>query len=132
MEETKLVPCAIWSNDCQGKKDFDGRLLGISCRCWPGPEGQVGFNSFDSSTGKFSTVPYGPKPSANASIHIEHGEPDEPDGYGDSTELVSAEFEADTEAEVKSLVEAWVTAKVNEIASVLTAHFATTKEGGEG
>lgn len=110
-------PCAAWTPDCQGKWDYDGRLLSISTRYYPGPEGG-GAMTFDTATSAFGTLPYGPRPHAHAAIHLNHGEPDRY-GYGDYLVLREAEFDADTEAEVKALVEAWVTAQVNDIARLL-------------
>lgn len=98
-------PCAEWSNNCQGKKDYDGRLLSISTRYWPASP--TSLNAYDTKTGKWSEVPYGGTPSASAAIHINFGEPDQY-GYGDYATLVEKEFSAPTEAEVKALVEAWV------------------------
>lgn len=115
-----IEPCAAWSNDCQGKKDYDGRLLSISTRYWPGPSGG-GAMLLDMDTGQCGTVAYGPKPSAHAAIHINHGAPDEPDGYGDYTALCEAEFSGDTEEEVKAKVEAWVKEKANAIVAALRA-----------
>lgn len=114
-----IEPCAAWSDDCQGKKDYDGRLLSISTRYWPGPSGG-GCMTFDTSTGQIGTAAYGPKPRANAAIVINHGAPDQ-NGCGDYTELCEAEFSGDTEAEVKAKVEAWVKEKANAIVAVLRA-----------
>lgn len=108
----ELEPCAMWSNDCQGKKDFDGRLLSISTRYWPASPSAP--NEFNTATGKWTTAPYGAKPSAAASIVINHGAPDQY-GFGDYATLCEQKFEADTEQEVKALVEAWVKAECNRI-----------------
>ena len=36
MSETeKLKVSARWTNDCSGKKDFDGRIVDLSTRYWP-------------------------------------------------------------------------------------------------
>lgn len=93
-----IIPCAKWTDDCQGKKDYDGRLLSISTRYWP--------------TG------YSAQPSAHTAIHINWGEPDQY-GYGDYTVLRSAEFTAQTEDEVKTLVEAWVKEQMTNIVKKL-------------
>ena len=107
-----LEPCAQWSNDCQGKKDYDGRLLSISTRYWPATPTVP--NEFNPASGKWTAAPYGEKPSATASIAVNHGKPDQY-GYGDYTTLCEQKFEADTEGEVKALVEAWVKAECNRI-----------------
>lgn len=93
-------PCARWTDDCQGKKDYDGRLLSISTRYWPGSYRSDG------------------RPSANAALVINHGEPDEY-GYGDYTVWREQEFSADTETEVKALVEAWVAEQFQDVQRLL-------------
>jgi len=97
---TELRPAASWTDDCQGKKDYDGPLLSISTRYWPGPEGG-GAMTFDSRTGKVGSWPYGPTPSAHASILLRLA-------GGEHLVWRDAKFEALTTAEVKALVEAWV------------------------
>jgi hypothetical protein len=118
--DKNLVPCARWTDDCQGKKDYDGRLLSISAHYWPGVEGQRDFNTYDAPTSQFSILPYGRdgRPSAKATIHLDHGEPDEY-GYGDYLVWREQEFVADTEAEVKAMVEAWVRERFEEIQALL-------------
>jgi hypothetical protein len=112
-----MQPCAAWSNDCQGKKDYDGRLLDISTRYWPGPAGG-GTMTFNSANGEIETLPYGPRPSATSSILLRHGAPDE-NGYGDYLVWRSADFEGETEADVKSKVEAWVAQQMADVISAL-------------
>lgn len=112
-----MKPCVAWTNDCQGKKDYDGRLLSISTRYWPGPGGG-GATTFDSRTGEFGTAPYGPRPKAHAAIHLNHDEPDQY-GYGDYAIWREADFEAETEAEVKALVERWVQDRFDEVRALL-------------
>lgn len=114
-----IIPCAAWTPDCQGKQDYDGRLLSISTRYWPGPGGGGGM-TFDTRTGKFGTAPYGPRPSAHAAIHLDHGEPDEY-GYGEYTVWREAHFDGDTEADVKQQVEQWVAEQVAAVWRLLGA-----------
>jgi len=116
----EVVPCATWTNDCQGKQDYDGRLLSISTRYWPGPGGggsMVVDNGPDGLT--ISTAPYGKRPSASASILMNLGQPDEPDGYADYVKWREADFEAGTEAEVKAQVEAWVKEQIEDLVRIL-------------
>ena len=35
LETSQFKLVARWTDDCQGKKDFDGRLLSYSTRYWP-------------------------------------------------------------------------------------------------
>lgn len=112
-----MQPCAEWTDDCQGKKDYDGRLLDISTRYWPGPAGG-GTMTVDFRTSEFGTLPYGPKPSAHSSILLRVGPPD-CNGYGDYLVWRDADFEAESETEVKVLVEAWVAQQMQEVVALL-------------
>jgi len=116
----KLTPCAQWTDDCQGKKDYDGRLLSISTRYWPGPgsSGTMVVNAQPGQAAVITTAPYGTRPSATATICLNHGAPDHY-GYGDSLVWREKDFEADTEAEVKALVEAWVQERFDEVVALL-------------
>ena len=113
-----LKPYAMWTNDCQGKQDYDGGLLSISTRYYPGPGGG-GFMMFNSATGEMSTKPYGKTPSAHSSIILRIGPREEHDGGGDYLVWRDADFEAATEAEVKGLVETWVTAQMADVVALL-------------
>lgn len=101
-----LEPCAKWTDDCQGKKDYDGLLLVISTRYYPSPYQENRLKS------------------AHVAINIEHGEPDD-NGYGQYIEVVKAHFENDTEAAVKQRVENWVKLRFQEIAKLLTDFYET-------
>lgn len=87
------IPCARWSDDCQGKKDYDGRLISISTRYWPDY-------------------------TANASIHIDYGEPDQY-GFGDYQELADINFKGNSETDTKEQVEKWVDEQFNFITQTL-------------
>lgn len=114
-----IVPCAKWTPDCQGKWDYDGPLISISCRYWPRGGGFWVFGG-----GQLPEI----LPSAVASIHLNHGTPDENDD-SDYSELAKQEFEADTEAEVKAQVEAWVAEKVQQVYAAVLARLGPQKEG---
>jgi hypothetical protein len=38
-----------WRNDCQGKKDYDGRIVHVSSRYWPRGGGYFTFSLFQAS-----------------------------------------------------------------------------------
>lgn len=118
MNETIETPCAKWTDDCQDKKDYDGRLVSISTRYWPAGGGMHIYDSTHPEKGLVLSTNPAIKPSANASIVLNFGEPDEY-GYGDSRDLATAEFEGETEAEVKEQVEEWVLAKFEKIRELL-------------
>jgi len=117
---TTLQPCAQWTRDCGGKQDYDGRLVSISTRYWPCG---WGFHILtENHEWQGSEARPWVRSSAKADIVLNYGEPDEY-GYGDSIELASAEFEEETEEEVKAAVEVWVRKQFQEIAELLVAHF---------
>ena len=113
-----MQPYAMWTNDCQGKKDYDGELLKISTRYWPGPSGG-GAMMFNTTTREFSTLPYGARPSAHSAILLMIGPKAENDGGGDYLTWREKYFEADTEAEVKTAVEAWVAEQMADVVRLL-------------
>jgi hypothetical protein len=94
---------AQWTNDCQGKKDFDGELVTLSTRYWPGSYSRDG------------------QPSARASIHLQGAD----DEY---VELRSEEFSAPTEAEVKEQVERWAKFQWKRLVRVMVAEFGPAKD----
>jgi len=107
-----LQPCAKWTPDCLGKWDYDGRLISISCRYWPRGGGMT---IIDSITREFKTnSDLNIKPSAIASIYLNFGIPDEY-GFDDYKVLLEQEFEAETEQEVKQLVERWIQTQFDKI-----------------
>ena len=113
-----MKPYAMWTPDCQGKQSYDGEIISISTRYWPGPGGG-GAMTFDPATGAFGTLPYGKRPSAHSSILLNIGPREEHDGGGDYLVWRDREFEADTEAEVKALVEAWVAEQMADVVALL-------------
>lgn len=123
MSDLKFKPCAVWTDDCQGKKDFDGRLVSISTRFWPSGGGFHVLRVFPQQEPTFE-LNENPAilPSATASIVLNHGEPDEY-GYGNYLTLCEQNFENSDPAVVMAEVEKWVEERVNEIAVVLQAHF---------
>lgn len=110
---------AKWTNDCQGKQDYDGDILSISTRYYPGPGGG-GFLAVETGPegAKMWTEPYGPRPQAHSSLLLWDLDSDE-----DGKELAEASFEADTEAEVKAQVEAWAQEQMGRAVKALLAEF---------
>jgi len=98
----------LWTNDCGGKKNYDGPLVSVSSRFWPQGGGFLIFNN-----GQFEDNETRPhiKPSANSTIYI--GE----------KEVVSMDFEAETEKEVMDSVESWVQEQFEKIVSTLSKVF---------
>lgn len=86
---TSYEPEIKWTNDCQGKKDYDGEFISVSTRYYPGTYQANRLCSASSQIG----------------IPVE----------GLLTVLAHKEFEAKTEQEVKLLVESWVRMQTREI-----------------
>lgn len=85
---------AQWMPDCQGKQDFDGPLISVSTRYWP----------------DFT---------AHSSIILRLGPKQPNDGGGDYLVWRDRKFSGDTEAEVKSQVEAWAKMQMEDIVGLL-------------
>jgi hypothetical protein len=107
-----MTPAVKWTNDCCGKKDYDGPIISVSTRYWPATGG---FLILDH--GEFVDPPPG-KPSANASIILNHGAPDE-NGEADYYTLREINIEDETETAVRSRVEAWVQEQFDDIVRLL-------------
>lgn len=119
-EMTDRTPYAMWTDDCQGKKDFDGPIISLSTRYWPGPEGG-GSMMVSNVAGKVTigTLPYGPRPSAHALIHLNIGPREDDDGGGGYLIWREKSFEADTEAAIKVEVEVWAKEQMKAIIALL-------------
>jgi hypothetical protein len=115
MSNLKKVPAA-WTDDCQGKKDFDGELVSLSTRYWPSGGG------FDMLIGGRFQRNADPaiKPSASSTIYLGSTANDFLD---DAIELVSQEFTGSTQAEVQAAVETWAAEQYGRIGEVLLREF---------
>jgi hypothetical protein len=111
---------ATWTDDCQGKKDYDGELIAISTRYWPRGGG---YSMFDSSSRAWEENEDRPGigPHAHTAILVRGPE----DEY---YELVSAEFHGETFEEVAKQVEAWAQKTYNRIIKLLVGEFGELKE----
>lgn len=90
---------AKWTDDCQGKKDFDGEVLSISSRFYP--------PSYSRDGQTFSAM---------SSLNLY--------GTDDSyAEVVRGDFKGATEEEVKAKVENWASAQWNRAVRALAAEF---------
>lgn len=122
MDSDDVLGDIAWTDDCQGKKDFDGDILSLSTRYWPRGGG------FHASF----IVPGQPvvwegnearpeiKPSAHSSILLL------------GKELVSKEFEAETEAEVKQQVEDWARAQIEPLRDLIKERYKEEKKRYRG
>lgn len=119
-----LSPMVGWSDDCQGKKDYDGKLLVVSTRYWPAGGG---FHIYDTGHPEKGLHPSnnGQPPSAHSSIILRCRETDHPayDDCYDGIILADKDFEALTQAEVQAQVEKWVAEQFNKAARLLLEAF---------
>ena len=112
---------ARWTDDCAGKKNFDGDVLSISTRYWP-----AGGGFFISKGGKLRpSIEVCPdiKPSATAALMLRLA-------GGRYIAIVAQAFKADTPEEVFAAVEVWATAQFNRAIAALSREFGdiATKE----
>lgn len=97
--------CIEWVNDCQGKKDFDGDVLRVSSRYWPRGGGYHTLSPSGEWAGNESRPEI--RPHASSTILFF------------DKEIARERFEANTEEEVKALVEAWVRTQLESLAEHL-------------
>lgn len=108
---------ATWTNDCQGKQDFDSELVTLSTRYWPRGGG---FDIFDSTHPELGLQGNKTRPEHRPSAHASIILPQRGEG-GMGPILAEMRVEADTEAEVKTAVEEWAREKYAVIVRVLGA-----------
>jgi hypothetical protein len=114
----KLKLAAEWTDDCQGKKDYDGDIVSISTRYWPAGGSTLVFNTAEPEKG-LHRLNSDAKPSATSSLVIWFDAGD----YRDSVDLIKQEFEADTPEEVQKQVEAWAQEQMDKVVSILREKF---------
>lgn len=119
MTDTALKIPAKWTLDCQGKQDFDGTLVRLSTRYWPRGGGFTIMERVDGHI-RLEENDERPhiRPSAHATIYL--GDTAD-EYYDDAQKLCDIEAEADTEAEVKAKIEAWVAEQYERIGNALRA-----------
>lgn len=97
-----------WTDDCQEKKNYDFPILEISSRYWPRGGGFTVFNNSPGKPVRFEENEDRPsiRPSATCHVilHLSEGDAESEDG---GLRLVDADFEGETEQEVKDKVEAF-------------------------
>lgn len=91
---------AEWTDDCSGKKNFDGRIVVLSSRYWPASRHESG------------------KHHCHAAICLVKGRD------GDFIDVVHEHFWCDTFAELSAAVKAWAEAMVARVWTAVIATFA--------
>jgi hypothetical protein len=124
-----LTPTTKWTPDCQGKWDYDGRVVVVSTRYWPRCGGFHILNTAEMEKGLHPSTDSTIKPSADAAIHLEYGDGADDNGLNAAyITLIQKEFEGETEAEVKAQVEVWVKEQFDAIAKLLLEHYKSAVE----
>lgn len=95
-----------WQHDCQGKQDYDADIIRLSCRFYPRGGG---FSILNQGAWQENDSRPEIKPSAIASIVWGEG----------AVELATANFEGDTEVDVKADVEAWAAEQIASLRAAL-------------
>lgn len=108
-----------WTDDCQGKKDYDGDILKVSTRYWPAGGGYHIFDSREPEKGLRESND-GSAPSATCSIMLCDGETN-----GEYVDLIERDFSGPTFEAVKAQVEAWAQEQFDKAAMALRAAFPT-------
>lgn len=109
---------AEWTDDCQGKKDYDGNILSISSRYWPRGGGFFAIHFQGGRAVQIEEDSDRPDilPSARSSLLLRYDE-------DESIELASQDFEAETQEEVQRQVETWAQQQMDRVVEILRQHF---------
>lgn len=109
-----MKPAAEWTNDCCGKKDYDGKIVVVSTRYWPKGGSTMVFDSGHPELG-LRAYDDGSPASAHSSILL----------VGSGEELVLTEVQKTGAGfnEVSLAVEEWVQEQMNRIESALRMEF---------
>lgn len=127
-ESTEYKIAAQWSDDCGGKKDYDGPILSLSTRYWPRGGGFMVFDTANPNLGLRDSADAYPdmRPSAASSLLLGIATGDDPE---DTTDLYLAreEFEGETYEEVRQKVETWAQSQMDRVIKALTGEFGKPK-----
>jgi hypothetical protein len=108
-----------WTDDCQGKKDFDGDILRISTRYWPLGGGMYIYIP-DDPRGLHRSDDPSIRPSAHSTIILSY---EDDAGKQVDLDLIDQAFEGSSFDDVRGQVETWASAQLVRIASVLQKEF---------
>jgi hypothetical protein len=109
---------ATWTDDAQGKKDYDGDILSISTRYWPRGGGflLVEYTPTGVTFQEDAARPEVP-PSATSSLILRC------EGYPGYLTLTSVDFTGETFADVARQVEVWAQAQMDRVVELLPQAF---------
>jgi hypothetical protein len=106
---------AKWTNDCQGKKDFDGDIVSISTRYWPRGGGMMILN-VDQNGAHWLPPDESIRPHAHSSLLVRHDE-------SEPLMLIERHFEGETFEEIALQVEAWAQEQMDRAVAALLTEF---------
>lgn len=109
---------AQWTDDCCGKKDYDGEVISISTRYWPAGGGYMIFNTADGVLRKSEEIDKSP-PHAHSSLILRVKD----DEY---VTLIETDIKGKTFEEVKDKVEAWAQSQYKSLIDLLRQHYKFT------
>lgn len=112
-----MKPDIEWTDDCTGKKDYDGSILEVLSRYWP-----TGGGFYVLDPKGFRQNQDGSKPSATSSLIVKHDD-------GNDFALTEQDFEGETLEDVQAQVEAWVAVQFSKAVEALRAAFPSTSKG---
>lgn len=116
---------AQWTDDCQGKKDYDGPILSVSTRYWPRGGGFLAvYRQGDNVTFEQNDARPEIRPSATSALMLHYGE----DGSEETIDLIEQSFEAETFEEVAAAVQTWAQEQMNRATRALFAEFGNPLE----
>jgi len=106
---------AEWTDDCCGKKDYDGDIVSISTRYWPPGGGYFVVNNAPEKV-TIGEAKDGSLPNARSSLIIRVKD-------NDYIVLEETNIEGQSLEEVKQKVEEWAQGQYKNIISILRNHF---------
>lgn len=116
----KPVVVAKWRDDCQGKKDYDGEVVVLSCRYWPGADSEQGtmiVTRDHNGQVVIGTEPHGERHHVHASICLVKA-------GGDFATLTHEHFYGNSFDEVRVATEGWAKGAVARVWRAVIVEFA--------
>jgi hypothetical protein len=113
-----MKPNLQWTDDCSGKKDYDGSILKIFTRYWPRGGGYFVVNNDPHRGLSIEDNEHRPevKPSAVSELAIQLAD-------DDLIVLTSSNFDGESFEEVQEKVEAWVLDQFQRAVAALRSEF---------
>jgi hypothetical protein len=119
--DKRLLLDADWTDDCQGKKDYDGEILSISTRYWPRGGGFSILQNVPGKSLSFEENESRPeiRPSAKSVLVIWH----RANGERKDIVITSKSFEAETFEQIESEVRDWAQEQMDRAVGAIRREF---------